>query len=115
MLTPAVPQWLTLPDIADRIGMPVTRVRDLVRDGRLIALRAAPDAPLQVPAGLVGPTGPLKHLPAVITLLRDAGYADEEIVGWLFAEDPTLPGTPAAALAADRGTEVKRRAQAMGF
>jgi hypothetical protein len=115
VLTPAVPEWLTLPDVADRIGMPVTRVRDLVRDGKLIALRAEPDAPLQVPAALVGPAGPLKHLPAVITLLRDAGYADEEIVGWLFAEDPTLPGTPAAALAADRGTEVKRRAQAMGF
>ena len=114
-LPSAVGDWLTLPDVAERLGVPVTRVRDLVRDGKLIALRAAADAPLQVPAALVGPTGAVKHLDAVVTLLRDAGYGDEEIVGWLFTPDPSLPGTPAEALAAYRATEIKRRAQALGF
>jgi hypothetical protein len=32
---------------------------------------------------------------------------------WLFTADPSLPGTPAQALAENRGTEVKRRAQAL--
>ena len=57
----------------------------------------------------------LKGLPSVITLLRDGGYNDEEIVAWLLRADDSLPGTPAQALAENRGTEVKRRAQAAAF
>lgn len=114
-LPASVPDWLTLPDVSELLGLPIMRVRDLVRDGKLIAVRADAESPLQVPALLVTPAGPVKHLGAVITLLRDASYSDDEIVAWLFEADPTLPGTPATALAADRGTEVKRRAQALGF
>jgi hypothetical protein len=51
----------------------------------------------------------------VITLLRDARYQDEEIVDWLFRADDSLPGTPIQALRENRGTEIKRRAQAAGF
>jgi hypothetical protein len=57
----------------------------------------------------------VKSLTAVITLLRDAKYSDEEIVDWLYREDDTLPGTPIVALRENRGNEVKRRAQAAGF
>ncbi|HMA46502.1 MAG TPA: Rv2175c family DNA-binding protein [Frankiaceae bacterium] len=57
----------------------------------------------------------LKGLPGLLTLLADAGYSEEESLRWLFAEDPLLPGTPVQALADNRGTEVKRRAQALGF
>ena len=56
-----------------------------------------------------------KHLPAVLTLLRDGGYDEEEALRWLHRADDTLPGTPVEALRADRGTEVKRRAQAAAF
>ena len=54
----------------------------------------------------------MKSLPAVITLLGDKRFSDEEIVDWLFTEDDTLPGAPVTALRENRGTEVKRRAQA---
>jgi hypothetical protein len=57
----------------------------------------------------------VKGLPAVITLLRDAGYPDADILSWLHRVDETLPGTPIQALRENRGTEVKRRAQAAGF
>ena len=50
-----------------------------------------------------------------ITVLRDSGFSTEEILRWLFTEDETLPGTPIEALRGDRGREVKRRAQALGF
>jgi hypothetical protein len=56
-----------------------------------------------------------KHLPGVLTLLHDAGYNDEEAMRWLYTADETLPGTPAVALSGDKATEVKRRAQALGF
>ncbi|HWB35194.1 MAG TPA: Rv2175c family DNA-binding protein, partial [Rugosimonospora sp.] len=39
----------------------------------------------------------------------------EEALRWLYTPDPALPGTPAVALAGAQATEVKRRAQALGF
>ena len=57
----------------------------------------------------------VKHLVPVLTLLRDAGYGDEEALRWLTTPDDTLPGTPLQALHENRATEIKRRAQALGF
>jgi len=57
----------------------------------------------------------VKGLPGTLTLLADVGYSDEEALVWLFTEDPTLPGRPVEALRANRGREVRRRAQASAF
>jgi len=51
----------------------------------------------------------------VLTLLQDAGYSDDEALTWLFTPEESLPGAPVDALRENRGTEVKRRAQALGF
>jgi hypothetical protein len=48
-------------------------------------------------------------------LLTDAGYEPVEALRWLFTPDETLPGTPVQALIENRGTEVRRRAQALAF
>lgn len=106
-------EWLALPDVAERLNVPITRVHQLLRDRALLAVRR--DGVLRVPAELIANRNVLKHLPGVLTLLHDAGYSDEEALRWLYRRDDTLPGTPAAALAGDRATEVKRRAQALGF
>lgn len=112
--TPNEPaSWLVLPDLAERFEMPVNRVRQLIREGRILALRR--DGVLRVPAELVQTPTVLKHLPGVLTLLRDAGYSDEEAFRWLYTPDDSLPGVPAEALGDNRATEVKRRAQALGF
>jgi Rv2175c C-terminal domain of unknown function len=106
-------RWLNLPDIAEILGIPITRVHQMLRDNALIAVRR--DGVLRVPAELVAGETVLKHLPGVLTVLRDAGYNDEEAIRWLYTADQTLPGTPATALSGDRAREVKRRAQALGF
>ncbi|MEP6852695.1 MAG: Rv2175c family DNA-binding protein [bacterium] len=105
---------LTLPDVAERLAIPITQVQQMVRDGHLVALRTD-GVPPSVPAALLSDEGPVKGLSGVITLLRDARYTDAEIVDWLYRADDSLPGTPIEALRANRGTEVKRRAQAAGF
>jgi hypothetical protein len=110
---PGPAQWLTLPEVAEQLELPVNKVHQLIRDGALLALRRE-GAP-RVPVELVANRTVLKHLPGVITLLRDAGYNDEEALRWLYSPDDTLPGTPAAALGGAGATEVKRRAQALGF
>ena len=105
--------WVTVPELAERFEVPVTKIRQMIRDGNLLAVRR--DGVLRVPAELVAGSNVMKHLPGVLTLLRDAGYNDEEALRWLYSPDDTLPGTPAAALGGDGATEVKRRAQALGF
>jgi hypothetical protein len=105
--------WVTLPELAERLGVPVTRVRQMVGDGSLLAVRH--DGVLRVPVELVAGRNVIKHLPGVLTLLRDAGYNDEEALRWLYSADDTLPGTPAVALDRGGATEVKRRAQALAF
>ncbi|MHC0431121.1 Rv2175c family DNA-binding protein [Streptomyces sp. O3] len=110
-----VPSWLTLPDIAEMLGVEVTRVRQLVKEGGLIAVRRGENRVLQVPAAFIDAENAkvVKGLSGTLTLLKDDGFSDEEMLEWLFTPDPTLPGTPAQALSENRGTEVKRRAQAL--
>lgn len=105
--------WLTLPEVAERLELPVSKVHQMVRDGALLAVHR--DGAQRVPAELVANRTVLKHLPGVITLLRDAGFNDDEALRWLYESDDTLPGRPADALCGGGATEVKRRAQALGF
>jgi hypothetical protein len=107
-------EWAAVPDVADALGVEVTKVRQYLREGKLLAVRRDGDGPLVIPAAFVQDGAIVKHLPGVITLLRDARYADDEAIRWLFTDDD-LPGSPIEALRANRGTEVKRRAQALGF
>lgn len=107
-------ELLSIPDAAAVAGLGVLAIEQLIKDGALVVVRS-PQGRRAVPASFVTQGGPVKHLPAVITLLRDGGYDDEAIVRWLHVEDPTLPGTPIDALRENRGTEIKRRAQAAAF
>ena len=75
--------WITMPEVSERLGLVITRVHQLIRDGNLIAFRR--DGVLRVPADLIGVDADgkpavVKHLSGVLTLLRDTGYSDEEIL-----------------------------------
>jgi hypothetical protein len=107
-------EWATVPDVAEALGVEVTKIRQFLREGKLLAVRNGADAPLTIPAAFVQDGAIVKHLPGVVTLLRDARFADDEAIRWFFTDDD-LPGSPIEALRANRGTEVKRRAQALGF
>jgi hypothetical protein len=107
-------ELITLPDAAELLAVPITKVHQLIKDGQLVV--TTDDAGRRVlPRASVSGGTVLKGLPSVITLLRDGGYADPEIIDWLLRADDSLPGTPLQALAENRGTEIKRRAQAAAF
>ncbi|MFC5382255.1 Rv2175c family DNA-binding protein [Aquipuribacter nitratireducens] len=115
-----VADWLPLPDVAERLDLDIMRVRRLVADGDLAAVRV--DGVVQVPAAFLveAPGGhgaaPLPELRGTLTVLEDAGYTTAEAVRWLFTPDPTLvEGRPVDTLRAGRKTEIRRRAQALGF
>jgi hypothetical protein len=110
-----IPEWLTLPDVAERMNLPITKARQLVKDRQLVAVRRGERNVLSVPAAFLLGDQVLKGLPGTLTLLADNKYTDEEALRWMFTADETLPGTPVQALRDNRGTEVRRRAQALGF
>ncbi|HEU5267107.1 MAG TPA: Rv2175c family DNA-binding protein [Jatrophihabitans sp.] len=99
--------------VADLLNVPVNRVRQYIRDGQLLLVHDSGGS--GVPAAFVQNGAVVKYLPSVITQLRDARFEDHEIVDWLFREDDSLPGSPIEALRANRGSEVKRRAQVAGY
>jgi hypothetical protein len=111
---PNATDLITLPEAAELLSLPITKVHQLLKDGQLVVCQDEQGRRV-LPRIFVSHGAPLKGLPAVITLLRDGGYADQEIIDWLLRADDSLPGTPAQALAENRGTEVKRRAQAAAF
>lgn len=104
---------LTQTEVAERMGIGPTGVRDLVRSGHLLTVQT--DEGVRIPAEQLDEDQIVKHLVPVLTLLRDAGYTDDEALRWLTTPDDTLPGTPLQALHENRATEIKRRAQALGW
>ena len=105
----------TLPvsEVAQQLSLPVSRIHQLVRDGQLLSVRRGGE--VVVPADFLDGSAVVKGLSGTITVLRDGGYSDTDILRWLFADEDSLPGTPIASLRAGRHREVKRRAQAMAF
>lgn len=113
-----VGQWAHLPDIAERYGLPLSRVRRFIADRELLTLRVGPNLALAVPASFLGTTGPRPELRGTFTVLADGGMNDLEIIRWLHTADESLPGgggTPLDALTRGFKTEVRRRAQALAF
>ena len=106
-------ETLTPAEVAEVLGVSPNRVRQLLRDGRLMAVPGSGGS--QIPADFLKDGAILKHLPGLITLLRDGGFSDEEAFDWLFRADDSLPGTPVEALRSNRHSEVSRRAQALAL
>lgn len=115
-LAALVPAWLTWAEAAERLGVTPAKVRTMIRDHELAAAVPVPGTGQQVPADFVDDEEmlPVKGLPGILTVLHDGGYDDREAIAWLFL-DLDLPGRPIDALRENRGSEAKRRAQAMAF
>lgn len=109
-----VGDWLSLPEVAERLGTDVSRVRRLVDDHDLLALRRGRPRVLSVPAALVDPE-PLPALAGTVSVLADSGYRDLEALRWLFTHDDALADTPVGQLRKGHKTEIRRRAQALAF
>jgi hypothetical protein len=106
-------EWLTVPDLVERLALPQGKVRRLLEDRILLASRI--DGVLKVPAEFIVDGEPLHELRGTVLVLADAGYSDDEAMQWLLTEEDSLGTTPIAALRAGRKAEVRRVAQALGF
>jgi hypothetical protein len=107
--------WLTLPDLAEQIGEPLSKVRDLIRERRLVAVERGTPPVKYVPVEFVRDGELLKGLTGAITVLADAGYSPEESLRWLLSEESSLSGRPVDVMAAGMHHAVKRRAMTLAF
>lgn len=114
-LADLIDDWLDWSQAAELLHVSVSKVRQLIRENHLAAAVPTPGAGQQVPAALIQDGLVVKGVPGVLTVLHDGGYDDQAILTWLFTPDDSLPGRPIDALRENRGSEVKRRAQAMAF
>lgn len=109
-----VPEWIDWAEAARQLGVTVAKVRTMIRDHELAAAVPVPGAGQQVPAAFIQDGLVVKGLPGLLTILHDGRYDDRECIAWLFTDDD-LPGRPIDALRENRGSEAKRRAQAMAL
>jgi hypothetical protein len=107
--------WLTLPELAERLGESLSTVRQWIRERKLVVVERGAPPVKRVPVDLVSGDRLVKGLAGALTVLADAGYTPEEALRWLLTDEPSLPGRPVDAMAEGRDTAVKRRAMTLAF
>ena len=112
-----VGSWLSVPEAAQRQGVPMGTVRNQLKDRHLVAVRLGPNNAISIPDVFVSADGPRPELRGTIIVLGDGGMRDEDIVRWLFTAQEGLPadGTPMGSLLAGHKTEIRRRAMETAF
>ena len=113
-LAALVPDWIDWAEAARQLGVTVGKVRTMIREHELAAAVPTPGAGQQVPALFIQDGLVVKGLPGLLTILHDGRFDDRECIAWLYTDDD-LPGRPIDALRENRGSEAKRRAQAMAL
>ncbi|MBT2550051.1 Rv2175c family DNA-binding protein [Arthrobacter sp. ISL-65] len=110
-----VGDWLALPDVAQLLDVSITKVHGLLDERALAALRIGERRIRSVPAAFLQDGHVVDSLKGTILVLADAGFSDEELIGWLFTPDESLRGRPIDALREGRKTEIRRRAQSLAW
>lgn len=108
-----VQSWLNVPDAAEALGIPAGKVRRLIEDHHLIAVKR--DGVQMIPAELIVDKEPLPSLRGTIFVLLDSGFDLLGAINWLYTPHDSLGTWPMAALVAGRKTEIRRLAQALAL
>lgn len=108
---------MTVPECAEALSVPLSRVRELLRERHLIGTRRGDNNAVYLPsAQLVSDAEGTRIVATVrgtILVLADAGLSDDEIVAWLMAEHEELGESPLHALRSGKRAHVRRLAQAV--
>lgn len=108
----SITEWLTIPDVAERLQIPLGKVRRLVEEHNLITVRI--NGVQQVPAHLIMEDGEtLPSLRGSVVVLLDSGLTLDAAVEWLYTPHESLESTPMNSLLKGRKSEVRRAAQVL--
>ncbi|MFM7014365.1 MAG: Rv2175c family DNA-binding protein [Actinomycetota bacterium] len=104
-----ISNFLTIDQAAEQLAISPGKVKRLIEEHNLIALRR--DGKLMIPAELIIDGEPLPSLRGTIILLLDSGYTLDEAISWLYTPSDVLGSTPIASLLQGRKAPVRRLAQ----
>ena len=108
----AITEWLTVPEAAEQLQIPIGKVRRLVEEHNLITVRI--DGVQMIPAHLILEDGEtLPSLRGTIVVLLDSGLALEDAIEWLYTPHESLESTPMNSLLKGRKSEVRRAGQVL--
>ena len=106
-----ITDWLTIPEAGELLGIVPGKVRRLIEEHHLIAIKT--DNVQRIPAEIIINGEPLPSLRGTIVLLLDSGFTLGGAIKWLYTVEDSLATTPMAALISGRKTEVRRVAQSL--
>lgn len=112
MITEKVSDWLTLSQVAEQLGLSTGKVRRLIEEHVLFAVKV--DKEPKVPAHLIINGEPLSSIRGTLLLLLDIGLSIDEAIDWLYTDNDDLGETPIAALLKGHKAPVRRAAQTLG-
>lgn len=105
--------WLTIPEVAELLQLPLGKVHRLIEDHALVEYRI--NGVRKVPAEIIKDGEPLPNLRGTILVLLDSGFSLEGALEWLYTVEESLQTTPMAALVAGKKAEIRRLAQALAI
>ena len=100
--------WLSIPEVAEKLNLPLGKVHRLLEEHILIETRI--DGVRKIPADAIQEGEPLPSLHGTIIVLLDSGYSLDAAVEWLYTYDDQLPGTPMEFLLKGHKSAVRRLA-----
>ncbi|MFF8819274.1 MULTISPECIES: Rv2175c family DNA-binding protein [Leucobacter] len=112
--TASIGSTLTIPEVAERLGIPLGKVHRLVEDHYLAIVRI--DGVRRVPVEFINDDNePLHSLRGTLLALSDAGLNSEESMNWLFSVNDELGVRPIDSLVAGHKSAVRRATQSLAF
>lgn len=112
MITEKVTDWLTLDQVADRLKLSTGKVRRLIEEHVLFAVKI--DKEPKVPAHLLVDNEPLSSIRGTMLMLLDLGLELNEAIDWLYSENDDLGEMPIESLIKGHKAPVRRAAQTLG-
>ena len=108
-----VADWISIPEAGERLGIVPGKVRRLIEEHSLIAVKR--DGVFMIPAELIANGEALPSLKGTILVLLDSGFSLMSAINWLYTDNDVLRCTPMSALVSGRKTEVRRIAQSLAL
>lgn len=112
VITDKVSDWLTLDQVADQLGLSTGKVRRLIEEHVLFAVKI--DKEPKVPAHLLVDGEPLSSIRGTLLMLLDLGLELSEAIDWLYTDNDDLGEMPISALLKGHKAPVRRAAQTLG-
>lgn len=113
MSNPVSTEWLSVPEVCERLGLTPGKVHRLVEERALLGKKV--DGVFRIPEAFLDGDQPLGDLRGTATVLLDGGFSPEGAIDWLFTHDDILGVSPIQAIVQGRKTEVRRLAQTLAI